>query len=48
MTIEEYLLNRVEEQADQIDRLVISIEMMKMVIENLERRLADLESTNRS
>lgn len=47
MDSEEYLLIRVEELADQIDRLVIATEMMKMRIENLERRLEDHESTNR-
>ena len=47
MDSEEYLLIRVEELADQIDRLVIATEMMKMRIENLERRLEDDESTNR-
>lgn len=50
MDSEEYLLNRVEELADQIDRLVITIELMKMRIENLERekRSEEDKSTDRS
>lgn len=48
MDSEEYLQGRIAELEDQIDRMVIAMEFLKMRIENLEKRSEEDKSTDRS